>query len=256
MNIFHLEMKPLSTLFTTLVALILISLSSPAVAEKAWYRVEVLVFENKDYSALHTEFWPDNPGKPEGLRPMELAVTDNSDITQSKGWEVLPPKGYELNNRAYALKKNRRYRLLLHTAWFQPAQESGQTKAVYLHDYLPIPYLKDRFPPRAGAMGPFHQQLFGLMRLRISRYLHVDLDLTYRIPQEVQYNAQRDALMETITLAPEDNRFVFTSEPVTTVAQRSYRLRESRRIKSKEVHYFDHPLFGVLLYVKPLKTGD
>lgn len=238
------------------ITLFLASLSTPALAEKAWYQVEVLVFANKNQSALLTEAWPENPGNPSGLDIVELNITGNDDITRSKPWEVLPAKGYELNNRAYALRKSRDYRLLLHTAWQQPAQEDRQKQAVYLHDQLPIPFVKSSFPPESSEIGPFLQQLFGTLRLRISRYLHLDIDLTYRIAQEVQYNEQKDALMEAVKLAPEDNRFIFTSEPVTTIAQRGFRLQESRRIKSKEVHFFDHPLFGVLVYVTPLETDS
>lgn len=61
-------------------------------------------------------------------------------------------------------------------------------------------------------------QLDGTLRLLLSRYLHLEADLIYR---------------------PLDG------------AQAVYRLRESRRMRSREIHYLDHPMFGIIALVTP-----
>jgi len=58
----------------------------------------------------------------------------------------------------------------------------------------------------------------GLVQLTRARFLHVRVDLTYDDAGE------------------------------------RYRLRASRRMRSNELHYIDHPVFGVLVVVTPLRN--
>jgi hypothetical protein len=37
---------------------------------------------------------------------------------------------------------------------------------------------------------------------------------------------------------------------------RLFRLTESRRMRSRELHYFDHPLFGVMVEVRPVELPE
>ncbi len=62
--------------------------------------------------------------------------------------------------------------------------------------------------------------LDGLVKISVERYLHVNLDLLYQKETE---------------------------------AFKSYRIKSKRRIRSKELHYFDHPLVAVLVLVTPYK---
>lgn len=63
--------------------------------------------------------------------------------------------------------------------------------------------------------------LDGTVQFYVSRFLHADVNLQLR-----------DAAMP----------------------EQAYRIVERRRVKSQEIHYFDHPHFGVLLLVTPIKT--
>lgn len=73
--------------------------------------------------------------------------------------------------------------------------------------------------------------LDGALRFYLSRYLLVDLNLTLR-------GAAGGGLFG-------------VSEPDTPV----YRLSEYRRVKLLETHYFDHPKFGALVRVAPVKAN-
>lgn len=70
-------------------------------------------------------------------------------------------------------------------------------------------------------------ELEGLAQFYVSRFLHIELDLRLR---------------------PADAPLSETGTPVV------FRLDEKRRIKSQETHYFDHPKFGALVRVTPLKN--
>jgi hypothetical protein len=65
-------------------------------------------------------------------------------------------------------------------------------------------------------------------------------------------NAAGDALDGTITLLRE--RFLHLD--VDLVLQSSYSLDERRRVRSGELHYFDHPMFGVIAEVNPYEPPE
>lgn len=74
--------------------------------------------------------------------------------------------------------------------------------------------------------------LDGTLRFYLSRYLLVDLNL---------------ALQE----APDTGLFGITGQATPVV----YHLNEYRRVRLLETHYFDHPKFGALVRVSPVKTN-
>lgn len=102
---------------------------------------------------------------------------------------------------------------LLHTGWVQPGLPENQAEPFDL--------------ATSGALNPR-----GTVRVHLSRFLHVTLDLTYR-GQGVTVAADAAAGLSELALAPR------------------YRLRTTRNVRSGELHYFDHPAFGVLVRVTP-----
>ena len=79
-------------------------------------------------------------------------------------------------------------------------------------------------------------QLDGTVQLYSRRYLHLDLDL--RWTQLI------------------DGGTVPAGELLPETTLRSFRLRESRRTRRGQLHYFDHPRFGVLVTVNRLQDAD
>ena len=70
----------------------------------------------------------------------------------------------------------------------------------------------------------------GTVEVSLARYLRVDLDLLYIRPAGGE---------------------VAAPEAVPT----RFRLVTERRMRSRELHYVDHPLFGVLVWIEPLRTA-
>jgi hypothetical protein len=90
--------------------------------------------------------------------------------------------------------------------------------------YRPLVHLGWRqqvLGPRQSVARPLYEEtqtgvVEGLLRVYSESFLHVDLDLTLHV-----------------------------------AGDGSYRLNDSRRVRSGETHYFDHPRFGVLLRLTP-----
>ena len=103
--------------------------------------------------------------------------------------------------------------------------------------------------------GPDAQRFFGAFRLSLSRFLHIDIDLAYR----TEINAPQQQFQDPMTDVSFDNQPVNTDILINDIDDvilqeskpilKEFRLLESRRIKPDEIHYFDHPAFGVIVMV-------
>lgn len=105
--------------------------------------------------------------------------------------------------------------------------------------------------------GPVYPRLTGTLRLGVSRYLHLETDLHMRLPFLV-----KQEVIPTQALGTDSESSGFGSffgvnqqalEPVMQEheALTDFRLAESRRLRSSEIHYFDNPMFSLIVQVVP-----
>jgi len=128
-------------------------------------------------------------------------------------------EGY-LSHPARRIGDNPDYEILFHGRW---SQTTSDLKAA--------PYIQIDLPAiRRG------HTLAGVLRLFSTDLLYIDTFLRYR-PAEQQTASQ-------------------TREPTEGNSQPYYFLKERRRVKFREVHFLDHPKFGVLLTVWPVKLPE
>lgn len=118
----------------------------------------------------------------------------------------------KLNDSERRLRNLSAYDVLAHGGWVQEALPENAALPFDL-GYL-------------GAVNPA-----GTIQLHVTRYLHLSFDLRYRVP----YTEVAGSPLELSEIE----------------AGRSYRLQDQRRARSNELHYIDHPLFGVLVLVTP-----
>jgi hypothetical protein len=119
----------------------------------------------------------------------------------------------------------------------------------------------------AGELPP---RLEGTLRLILSRYLHIEADLLYREPLDEQAVAEAQpvdsgampfgndaaATEGTPKTPPAQQQDLFMiAEQASSIEQqplyRVYRMQQSRRMRSGELHYLDHPVFGLAVRVTP-----
>jgi Peptidoglycan-binding protein, CsiV len=145
-------------------------------------------------------------------------ATQQTTAPQPFHFRPLAPEEFALNGEYASLSRLSAYVPLLHGGWVQPAYPQEEAHAFDL--------------ALLGATNPR-----GSIELYVSRFLHVTLDLSYQAPAATgaQYDWQSgDAYgLGEFGLAPR------------------YPLHVERRLRSGELHYFDHPAFGVLLQIRP-----
>ena len=187
----HRGPRPWWRLWPGLCVIALLALNLPLAAQETrWYKIEMILFTELGATARDAEYWPQDPGQPQMLNAVPLAV--GSARVQS-----LPPSAYRLSGIWSVLKRSRGYRPIRHLAWQQPGLPSRSAPLVAVGDELDA-------------------EIQGTIKVSLARFLHLDLDLI---------------------LHQEDQRF---------------RLKSSRRMRSNELNYLDHPRFGAIVIITPV----
>jgi hypothetical protein len=158
------------------------------------------------------------PPAADGAPPLEpdAATTPENEFT----FRVLRPEELQLTSQYRVLARLPAYHPLVHGGWVQLGLPDNEA--------LPIDL---------GVLGIANPA--GTIRLSLTRFLHVKLDLTYVDTQGVQAG-----------LAPASGEL--TELPIAP----RYHLDAERTTRSGELHYFDHPAFGVLIKVTPVKADS
>lgn len=204
------------------------------------YQVEIIVFAHRDFDPAEERFPQqltplragpgdallalpsfEPPVPPESAAaeaPVEVAPAPaESPADDPLAVRVLAPEEFQLNSQYRRITNLSAYRPLLHAGWIQPGLPDDRAQ-----------------PFELTQLGPTNP--YGSVRVYLSRFLHVSLDLTYEDRAAAAGQVPGAELRE-VALAPR------------------YRLVTERQIRSGELHYFDHPAFGVLVKVTPVPTG-
>jgi len=190
-------------------------------AHAAWYQVELIIFEHL-YPDVDSELWHTGQQLPDLADSVELATGQSAPAS----FLVLPSHKYILGNIYGALKSSKDYRPLLHIAWQQPALTPSRAESVHIRK---IEGISEQDILQDGLV-----KVDGTVRIRASTFLHADVDLAY--------------FFQSIPASQ-----ITAGNFSTDLQQANFaRLTESRRMKLNELHYFDHPLFGVVMRVSRL----
>ncbi|MEC9247520.1 MAG: CsiV family protein [Pseudomonadota bacterium] len=206
---------------------LVITLTIAPPVESRSYQVEVVVFSNENPQVGEGEVWPDLNSLPdfEGSIPLksQIQINDEGIEENSVDYVKLPYEVRHLNLES-KFELSKELKIVLSEGWRQPKPEDNIFDYVYLHSGSVPAFSPDNqlsFRETAILTKSFSdlivKKLQGVVGIRVSHLLYVDLDL------------------------------IFSSE------EGLVRLSESRKIKLKELNYFDHPLFGVLLMVSPIE---
>lgn len=171
------------------------------------YTVEVIVFENYALRGWTEEHWPDE---------IELPMTEESTSVLTTGKSPLFIEAATTSLDTVAQKMSKGYRILFHKAWSQNAMDTKDAPTVLIES--------------AQENGT---QMIGTIKLYKTRFAHVEVDLEFEkaIPAKI-LEAFAENQQLALDVLPSHWRFNLT---------------EARKIKGDELHYIDHPLFGVLV---------
>ncbi len=216
-------------------------------AEDKWYQVEVLVFERRGQRALEEESWDPSPGHPPIEESIALIAPGESPLEGPgpHAFRILPKESLIMTKIRGHLENGAETTPILHVGWRQPGVPKSDAQWINLY----LPPRDDAAAREPGSLLGMAQRsgvrdtavqgqpalipldalqepevsppvLDGTVRIHLARYLHADVDLVY----------------------------------TRADAETPFRLATSRRMRSGELHYLDHPVFGVLVKVVPLEA--
>ena len=250
-------------------AVLLLSMLSPALsfAERIEYNVEILIFEDTTAKYINSEKWPNNTIKTDDVKKIavlteiinteptlitnvdtEFDIYANDELEQEAGYPVdnnviniIDIQQEILSEQAKVLNRSSRYNILLHKAW----RQTGLDKNSVIN--IPIDSKDFSFKSAAqnnslidigslehNATESIQSYVEGNITIELARYLHFYTDLTYhKLIYEV---------------SPLDNQQL--------VQTKAFSIETHRRMRSKKLHYIDHPLMGILVMVIPVEVRN
>lgn len=212
----------------------------------------------------------------------EEGAEESSDMPIA--YQILAEDEHQLTEMAKKLRRSKNRNLLLHVAWQQPTYDRKQAEPMYLvtgiTDPLPpteseltkesipsnnapeggntLPFILEYATEEDIKIGPADPRFTGTVTLSVERYLHIATDLIYRRP----------VTQHSPTPIPDldlwyDRPYPTLNEPqgpayqqTTWQAVRGFQLKESRRMRSTEIHYLDHPFMGIVVVVTPVELPE
>jgi hypothetical protein len=204
------------------------------------YKVEMILFSPRGGPTAQGEQFDDEPGLPELDRAVEL-----NSRPAPEGFHALPLAAANLAGVKSRLQSSGRYRVIAHKLWQQPGLDLAAAVPVRVRGGIDY---SARFPqgraveyvqgPRGLPMGVEAgalNEVDGTVTIVRGRYLHVYTDLVYRTP------------MTNPGVDPQGPHALGPSLA-------NIRVQGQRRMRSRELHYLDHPLLGILVQITPLEA--
>ncbi|MCX2794456.1 peptidoglycan binding protein CsiV [Microbulbifer thermotolerans] len=207
------------------------------------FEIEMIVFERIGGMENSSEDWPAAPR----LRYPDKWVDFD---TATGGAPLLVPAATQLSNKAAALNRSGDMRVLFHKAWRQVLQQKRNSPAIIID---------------SGENPGSQSRLGGSVTLSVARYLHLSTNLWLSEPSDDNTGIPLPLPPKAATEEPLDLMSTADFRPVmadramapdTTYARHVALLQAERRMRSGELHYIDHPAFGVLIEVRTITSAE
>lgn len=246
-------------------------------ARTPWVQIDLIVFRQLDTTSASNEQWPQDPqlGYPQPLRKLDEPTSDDAATTDTEAspataaapaFVQLAPSASALTAEAARIRASANYRLLAQMAWRQPAGDGSLTHLLV----------------SGGAAHGEHHELEGSVTIRnldapeasLRLWLNdfadaADTTLQHRValPEVPATITEREPSADEDPFAADDPFAAAESAPShfgdaePAVAQepayatRVVVLQATRQLSPGELHYVDHPLFGILLMATAVETA-
>lgn len=227
-------------------------LSTPAYANERWYQIELLIFANNSAQGLISEQWR----RPSTVTTKAMPLTLEETILDGRSlFKSVAKEDKQLLDSVAKMQTHWQYRPLLYSAWRQGFTRDAAAIPVYLNNGIVV----EKASVLAKSAALFNKrfgngfsskevdvssseptlELSGTAAVTLRRYLHLELKLNYN---RLLNNRDKDHV-----------RAIYQSLETDYL---SFKIDESRRMRSKQAHYFDHPTFGVIALITPVETNS
>lgn len=152
------------------------------------------------------------------------------------------------------LERRKNFRIMFHEAWNMPVYDRANSTPIHI---------------RGGEQYDNLFELEGSINLSVARYLHLDTNLYLREFEASQSSDQTNVpgfsellsnKNSSTAILPSSN--LTPSPSLALLGFRQYRvdtiipMQQSRRMRSGDLHYIDHPRYGILIQLTPYNAEE
>lgn len=258
------------------------NVQAASTASDRWFDIELLIFKrNVDTQKIDEQLDQNNiylkkRKRLEVLKAKEVTncstklsclhkqppvnITNNDIVDAGHGLKLLDRSHLQLTEQRRKLEQHRLFKPLIHAAWRMPVK--SQRNALPLHLFAGKNYALASSQSQLAGQDLF--EIDGDLLIYVERYLHVDSQLIVRteIEKEIsivsslasaRQKANRDSsnAAEVMTQESIRNNNVKIENVITETL-----FDQKRRLRSEEIHYLDHPLFGMIIQIRKIPTNE
>ncbi len=183
------------------------------------------------------------PAEPAGEADIDALLAAVAFTSPGQSAFSLTDNTSSLRSILRSLNRSSNYAVLSHHSWIQPITNE------------PTPVMV-----QSGGRYDDRYELEGTLSLSRSRYLHVTTDIWYT-RFEPRNGARNPRRKDFQTSLPDETLKAYPELVEAEMQRGLYRpagthaMRQSRRMRSGELHYMDHPLFGIFIRVNRYEPG-
>ncbi|WP_176330097.1 CsiV family protein [Oceanospirillum sanctuarii] len=191
---------------------------------------------------------------PVGIVP--LSNQQRADLANNRLPDLfyMPEDKMQLIPQRNRLERRKNFRIMFHEAWNMPVYDRANSTPIHI---------------RGGEQYDNLFELEGSINLSVARYLHLDTNLYLREFEASQSSDQTNVpgfsellsnKNSSTAILPSSN---LTPNPsLALLGFRQYRvdtiipMQQSRRMRSGDLHYIDHPRYGILIQLTPYNAEE
>jgi len=234
-----------------------------------WYRIELLIYRQKPTLDAIEEVWPHDitlsyPATWVRLKSQEEYIASPHPHPVLASWLsriktgpytpfVLQPDSAKSLTKAAKQIERLEEGVLFHGVWWQPfiQNDTHESPAILI---------------KAGKSYGNHAELEGSINFKLSRYLHISTNLWLSEYAENPDFGNMEGIWPALPLAPDLSALtssdiyqeadsMISADAVMTEnllhPSQVILIRQSRRMRSEEIHYIDHPKIGIVVRLTP-----
>ena len=250
--------KPVQRRYCALLFTLLWGCSGMALCQNSdRFHIDMVIYANNDPGNMYEEDWPDNVH----LRyPRKWVRLQSSDSNISP--HIVDSSDPEFAKTAQSLRMSSRFKPLFQASWEQDLKPRKKSPVILI---------------QGGKQYGEHYELEGYIRIAVERYLLLDTDLwlvrygnnsgNYYLPHQPQSHNEPEELPPMVDPAfaatPEYQQFKQqnpgfqasanhqpqTQQDADYPIEQIVIMKQQRRMRSDELHFIDHPKFGVIIKV-------
>lgn len=211
------------------------------------YDVEIIIFEDAHARYINSEMWhQDTPEDSASLITTKTKTANNrkkSSLSKADTTLYENIKPVILKQEYKRINHSSEYKVLFYGAWRQTGLEKSKAFEININE------LSNAHKKRSK------NSISGQLKVVLARYLHFYSQLEYQRQDDLSKTKEitADNISEINTKDLTEN---VNQADILAIDNNIYSMKDHRRMRSKELHYIDHPLIGILIQINPVEKPE